>query len=693
MQTKELPLKELSIYQLYISDKATYEVPVYQRNYAWEKDEITALIQDVSDAWMSNKSCYYIGILVSFHKGDGVYEVIDGQQRLTTIHLILKALEVDIKNRLTYRARKKSSKTLESIPDFKIEEMDVGIYNGYKAVKNSLAEIVPQADMPKFTEYFLRHVHIIHYQVPKDVDLNHYFEVMNSRGEQLEKHEIVKAMLLKALAENDGDSSNKDINCTQFNRIWESCSEMGTYVQAKYNDDNIFRDDQWLGGDNFDSLLREATSEEDKLQVQGYEGLNTTKLNSIDAILNRGTIETDTKITDGKSDTFQPIIDFSNFLLIILKITKILYNPTFNVAAFNLDDKELLNEFSNNKITLDSNFAKTFGYNLLKAKFFLDNYIVHHSNEDDTLENNPWKLQYWHREGHGGKIYTKNLCENDEIQNTLVQLLSLFEVSFTARQRKNYLFYCLLYLFKHANREASFKQKYCEFMEGLANKYFNGVYLEQSCLNEINTPQPGSFDEKLLKDGDVNISIENKNMVEIFDDIYGDGTQKSKGIPLFVFNYLDYRLWKAYFCVRGSKEGSKERHELFNKFGCSDFGFDIFKQFYFSRTRRSLEHFFSQADIDKPPVNLSVDQINCFGNYGMIGADANSSGSNYAPKVKLEHYLDTLSGKVKLVSVASLKFMIMMQTCKDNIGKRESCAEWDWGDIVAHQNRMKEFLK
>ena len=52
-----------------------------------------------------------------------------------------------------------------------------------------------QADVDKFKEYFLNHVHIIHYRVPKDVDLNHYFEVMNSRGEQLEKHEIVKAKL------------------------------------------------------------------------------------------------------------------------------------------------------------------------------------------------------------------------------------------------------------------------------------------------------------------------------------------------------------------------------------------------------------------------------------------------------------------------------------------------------------------
>lgn len=391
---------------------------------------------------------------------------------------------------------------------------------------------------------------------------------------QLTMYEIVKDRLLQALAKSD------DGDRTQFNRIWESCSEMGTYVQEKYNDEKVFCDDQWLGGDNFDLLFEEKTSEEKTTQVQGSEGQNPQepkKLNSIDAILNKGTIEAETKSTDGKSDTFQPIIDFSNFLLIVLKITRILKDPTFKVDAFNLDDKELLNEFNGNKIALNAGFAKAFGYNLLKAKFFLDNYIVHHSNEDDTLENNPWKLQYWHREGNRGKTYSKNLCEDDETQDTLVQLLSLFEVSFTARQRKNYLFYCLLYLFKNANRESTFKQKYRDFLEGLADKYFKGVYLEQSCLNEINTPQPGSFDEKLLKNGDVNISIDNENTVEIFDHIYGDGTEKSKGIPLFIFNYLDYRLWKAYLSVRGSKEGSKERQELFNKFGCNDFGFDIFK--------------------------------------------------------------------------------------------------------------------
>ena len=68
----------------------------------------------------------------------------------------------------------------------------------------------------------------------------------------------------------------------------------------------------------------------------------------------------------------------------------------------------------------------------------------------------------------------------------------------------------------------------------------------------------------------------------------------------------------------------------------------------------------------------------------MIGSEANSSGSNWSPKTKLDHYLDS-SGKISQISVASLKFMIMLQMCKDS-------AKWDFVDISMHQARMLKAL-
>ena len=87
----------------------------------------------------------------------------------------------------------------------------------------------------------------------------------------------------------------------------------------------------------------------------------------------------------------------------------------------------------------------------------------------------------------------------------------------------------------------------------------------------------------------------------------------------------------------------------------------------------------------------SVAQINCLGNFAMIGHDMNSSGSDWSPKVKLDHYLDS-SGKVNRVSVASLKFLVMMQACKDNVYSRASGQEWVYEDIARHQDAMVDLL-
>jgi hypothetical protein len=507
MKTKTLPLKELSIAEIYNGEKATYEVPIYQRNYAWEKDEISALIQDVYDAYTTQNQTYFIGTLVSFHKGDQVYEVIDGQQRLTTINLVLGALKIPIQNKLTYRARKKSNDTIQSIPNFKIDEKDNGIVNGFKYTADSIKEIVPEKCIGEFKTYFQHSVHLIHYQVPKDIDLNHYFEIMNSRGEQLEKHEIIKARLIEKL--NDADKA-------KFSRLWEFCSEMNVYIQQKYRESLIFGETLCdFKVSNFDDLPNVDD--------------NTNTLKIRDLINYKGADKQQDE--EDKIDTFQPIMDFSNFLLIVLKLTRI-EESGFDLTSFILDDKELIHEFD--KVQVDEEFVKRFGFNLLKAKFLLDNYLVHHSNEDDTVENNPWKLQYWQKDGKKG--YLKNLDGESDAQHKLVQLLSMFEVSFTARQRKNYLFYCLLNLFRSGYRDIS---NYCEFVLGLADKFFKDVYLVGDCLNEINTPIPGSFDRTVLPNNALDIKPHNDNFD--FAAIYGDGTAKSKGIPLFVFNYLDYK--------------------------------------------------------------------------------------------------------------------------------------------------------
>ena len=673
MEKAQFPLKEVSIEELFFSsEKNIYEIPIYQRNYAWEKDEIAALIGDVCDEYRKKTDKpYYIGTLVSYPRGDNTYEIIDGQQRLTTIRLILSAMGITPSNRLTYRARRKSDETIKNLPEFikdENHEVDEGIEHGYKYAEAALKDLGIAND-ENFKKYFKERVHIIHYKVPKDIDLNHYFEIMNSRGEQLEKHEIEKANLMQRL---DNDDERQ-----VFNLIWECCSNMSVYAQQSLDGikaEDVFGNDlHSLKVNSFNDLMKlylEAKGEE-------KEGLKKVSISEIlDPEKGSGWAELKEEIE--KKDSFQPIIDFPNFLLIVLKIIRI-RKTDYPPESFSLDDKELLNEFE--KADLNAEQIRDFAFTLLKAKFLLDNYIVHHSKEDDTIDSNPWKLQVWHKEGKNS--YLKNLDDTDS-QEILAQLLSMFEVSFTARQRKNYLFYCLLYLM---NNDITDIAAYRRFVEGLADKYFKRVYLDKSKLNDINTPKPGSFDESILKDNKFDESENPVRTVQDFVYIYGDGTEKSAGVPLFIFNYLDYLLWRAYnkdLQGKNTKENDRDRQVFFEILGCSDFGLKIFDQFYFSRTRRSLEHYYPQANATGKDGFLDQKQINCLGNYAMIGSEANSSGSNWSPETKLFHYQDS-SVKINRISVASLKFWIMMQICKDK-------GHWEFEEIKSHQEKMMAVL-
>ena len=667
-----LPLKECSIREIYLdsSYKRTYTIPIYQRNYAWGDDEISALVKDVYDSFEKSSEKYYIGTLVTYKRDNNVYEVIDGQQRLTTIYIILNVLGItELNNKLTYTSRKKSASTLEKLGNKlpKSIEYDNAILYGMDFADNAIKRIVNTDHLEHFKNYFLDKVHIIHYEVPKDVNLNHYFEVMNSRGEQLEKHEIVKAKLSQCFNDKQND-------LPKFTKIWEACSQMSCYVQhiLPYT---MFSYSSKLPicvkSQNYDDITFEKSVLLEDKSISSYFSEVTELIENNKAV---------------GSDKFQPIIDFPNFLLIILKITCKLENISAEII---LDDKELLNAFRDVLESQKNNkdfFVKKFTYNLLKAKLFLDNYIIHHTVYDiERQGDNPWKLQVYNGDN------PKKLVEEKNIQDEIVHLLSMFEVAFTAKQRKNYLLYCLYYLFSLKDFKGD---AYCDFLRNMADKFFHDVYLSKDKLNNQHQPKPNAFDEAFFSEEPIK-----KKKASIFNEIYPEG---GANIPLFVFNYTDYKIWKIYVDrLRGKSytKENKERREFFEKLGCSDFDLDFFDNFYFSRTRKSLEHYYPRAKAGKenetpettrPLQRPTISQINCFGNFAMIGSEANSSGSSWNPKNKIDHYSDN---RINAISVASIKFRIMMQICRDNANKgKENGMEWLYDDMKNHQKKMLDII-
>ena len=80
-----------------IKEYKNLRIPYNQRGFSWEKKHLETIIKDVNEALKNKSDKYYIGPITLFKRDDGSYDIIDGQQRLTTIILIIKYIAIKLK--------------------------------------------------------------------------------------------------------------------------------------------------------------------------------------------------------------------------------------------------------------------------------------------------------------------------------------------------------------------------------------------------------------------------------------------------------------------------------------------------------------------------------------------------------------------------------------------------------------------
>ena len=352
-----------------------YEVPIYQRNYAWGSDQIEQLIEDIK----STDDDYFLGNLIVNQKENNVYEVIDGQQRLTTLFLLERYLGIAVANdALRFEARDKSNRTLAALPNtnqLTDELLSSEIKEGYKIIDDYFEKTGLSSDKEKFIKR-LDKVNLIRVQVPAKIDLNHYFEIMNTRGEQLELHEIAKANFLSKITSPIDKKIASD--------IWEYCSNMDSYIQMNYHKDKrdmIFSND-W-------SSLSEQIVDFDSL-VGCYQNESVTEVRfTLEEILQgEGVLSGEsTSSEELENERFESIISFPNFLLQVNKAI------TISIADddSSLDDKNFLDIIKNN--WADESSAKHFLFMMLKARVIFDKYVLKREFARDYKETGKWSLQ------------------------------------------------------------------------------------------------------------------------------------------------------------------------------------------------------------------------------------------------------------------------------------------------------------
>ena len=486
----------LSVNRLLNED--TYAIPLYQRNFAWTYDKIEQLLNDVADAVQENRDKnrdnYYIGTLV-VNKENNIFKIIDGQQRTTALNLIALALKNEFgfdrlkAVNLTFPARKKSNKNIQKL--FAKQEISEGDENevtrGYGYAKDALKKVLEerQFNPQSFVDYLFDNVIIFRSILPEDLDLNLYFERFNSRGEQLEAHEILKAQMMSKFGE-DQEMAQK------FARIWDACAEFDKPVlrtfQIRSRPKNTDEEGERIFGKEFTNFKLESVFE--KIRVKKIE-----QRSLLDAIT-QTKYESSSLVNNGADiSNYTTVIDFPTFLLQVFFIMEGNDETTF-------DDKKLLKIFEIER--RDREWVQQFGNLLLTMKHIFDTFIVKNVQLENETE---WQIKRGQYETYQRNEIRINFQKNtfDNLNKNIILLQSMFAVTFTANRNSRWLYEILQFLFNH--------------------------------IEELNQTEFASLFKDLLEKMAVRYAEE-----RLFTE---DKTIKKYGaIPVYAFNFVDYVLWK-----------------------------------------------------------------------------------------------------------------------------------------------------
>ena len=219
----EITPKDLTIGQLFANYNEQFLVPAYQRRYAWKYNQYAALFDDIDNLGINDKHLFGTVLFNSgFYKGGlNTPEIVDGQQRITTLSLLLLA----IKNRYIELKYKKKAEEVEKFliskdydervrnklilgdldnPDYekilRAKEIDRiindNLKNAYDDYLEWLREYFTLKDLNQFFFKISNNCVVIRLDINDAKNVYKLFEIINNRGLRLSGTDIIKNFIL-----------------------------------------------------------------------------------------------------------------------------------------------------------------------------------------------------------------------------------------------------------------------------------------------------------------------------------------------------------------------------------------------------------------------------------------------------------------------------------------------------------------
>jgi hypothetical protein len=238
-------------------------VPSYQRGYRWTENEVTALLDDINEFSSEGGKSYCIQPLIVKHCNNGAFEVVDGQQRLTTVYIFMKIASQEIRSAvppfdLEYKTRSDSADFLKSLSDdvYLDKEKNIDFYHiasAYETINNWLdSQPDKSVAIQELNTKIRKSVYFIWYEIPSDSDPIVLFTKVNLGKIPLTNAELIKALLL-----------NKDNFSTDINKRQTEISVAWDRIEQGLRDDSFwfFLNEKEQSGTRIDMLFELLANE------------------------------------------------------------------------------------------------------------------------------------------------------------------------------------------------------------------------------------------------------------------------------------------------------------------------------------------------------------------------------------------------------------------------------------------------
>lgn len=637
--------------QSIIEEGISFNIPRYQRLFVWQEEQVNTLFNDILTATVSGKEFYYIGgiITVKYDKIENCYDLVDGQQRFTTLWLLANELGTSLDSftkrdgdlRLNFSIRKnvkdffnkllKDRETEASKTDF--DDL-VRISKAQRTLNSLISENLKTEDERKqFTDFVLNKLKMVITNVPPDTDLNKLFETLNNRGIQLSQHEILKAQLLSKIP----DKETRYI----YSKLWNACSNMNDYLErnlakeigkardiaSKYNwieENGVWRES--LAWNEIRNLINSKHIQKEKTLDLKEILKPENKFENI----KEGSVEVFHQ--DASADEFEKVRSILSFPQLLLHTLRIYLHKQGKNDIRRINEKELLETFDTyffkpkdeQKNADDGNEQTRYFINLLaEIREVFDMYVIKWVEIEENKEVHLIKKIKKRNRVHGSSIWYL-VREKTTDLNGLALLQSILYHS-----QQNTTQYWLTPFLMRLLKFPSYQTAYTD-LKKMDNILLSSMQAEKSLpertwagMNELPDIQATS---------------------KIFLKNYG------VGFPHYWFYKMEFVLWH-------------ERAKLNKEEQWKD---------YKMTARNSVEHI-SPQNPRNASDKLCKEEVNAFGNLVLVTRSINSEYSDLPYSVKKAKFED----KKTKGSIDSLKSDLIY-----------AYPEWDDEQAVKHRDKM-----